>query len=859
MNMFARFQSRRADSADRQTVEILAPLSGLVVRLSDAPDEAFASGMLGEGIAVDPVSSVLCAPCGGEVVSIAEARHAATIRVANGAEILLHIGVETVALGGEGFKVLVRAGARVKAGDPLIEFDMDGTARKAKSLVSPVIVINGDDFVVRRCTEKKEAATGDFLMEIARQSEETMPEEVAGGGEAGGTAIVRLAHGVHARPAAEIVARAKEYSASVEISMGARRATARSVSSLMGLGAKYGDEVLIVARGRDASAAVAEIKSCLAAGSTELDARTPVKPATASNESKEAAPAPIAGAATFSGVMASPGVAIGTAHVLAAPETAIEEAGKGVEEEQVRFEQALDAVRTHIAASITNGSSPHGDILQTHVDLLDDPELVDTAAARIVSGKSAAFAWRSVMREQASMLRAMDDARMAERAADFVDLERQVLAALHGEETNENELPASAVLIADEIFPSQLLRLDREQLAGICMARGGPTSHASILAASKGIPTLVAVGPAVLGAKSGSTIIIDADRGEMSISPSEEVVATTRAKLERRRELRARALETGESVCRTADGARIEILANLASPAEAEIAVRNYAEGCGLLRTEFLFLDRNDPPSENEQAAEYQAIADSLGARPLVVRTLDVGADKAVPYLQFEKEDNPALGLRGVRASLARPELLETQLRAILRVRPKGRCRIMAPMVASLGELRAVRAMLGRIREALDYRDPAPLGVMVETPAAAILADQIAAEADFLSIGTNDLAQYVLAMDRGNAGLAAEIDALNPAVLRLIRMTGEAGARHGKRVSVCGGLASDFTAAPLLIGLGVGALSGSAPRIPELKAFIRTLRKDECEAAAREALDLKDASAVRAFARETWPQLAEWT
>lgn len=858
MNMFARFQSRRADSADRQTVEILAPLSGLVVRLGDAPDEAFASGMLGEGIAIDPVNSMLCAPCGGEVVSIAEARHAATIRAANGAEILLHIGVETVALGGEGFKVLVRAGARVKAGDPLIEFDMDGTARKAKSLVSPVIVINGDDFVVRRCTEKKEAATGDFLMEIERQSGEMMPEGVAEGGEAGGTAIVRLAHGIHARPAAEIVARAKEYSASVEISVGARRATARSVSSLMGLGAKYGDEVLIVARGRDASAAVAEIKNCLAAGSTDPNAPAAIKPE-AQDESREAAPAPIAGAATFSGVMASPGVAIGTAHVLAAPETAIEEAGKSVEREQVRFEQALDAVRMRIAAAIVAGSSPHGDIFQAHLDLLDDPELIGAAAALITSGKSAAFAWRSVMREQASMLRAMDDARMAERAADFVDLERQVLAALRGEETNENELPASAVLIADEIFPSQILRLDREQLAGICMARGGPTSHASILAASMGIPTLVAVGSDMLGAKSGSTVIVDADKGEMSISPSEEVVATTRAKLERRRELRARALETGESVCRTADGARIEILANLASPAEAEIAVRNYAEGCGLLRTEFLFLDRNDPPSENEQAAEYQAIADSLGERPLVIRTLDVGADKAVPYLQFEKEDNPALGLRGVRASLARPELLETQLRAILRVRPKGRCRIMAPMVASLGELRAVRAMLGRIREALDYRDPAPLGVMVETPAAAILADQIAAEADFLSIGTNDLAQYVLAMDRGNAGLAAEIDALNPAVLRLIRMTGEAGARHGKRVSVCGGLASDFTAAPLLIGLGVGALSGSAPRIPELKAFIRTLRKDECEAAAREALDLKDASAVCAFARETWPQLAEWT
>jgi phosphocarrier protein FPr/phosphocarrier protein len=564
--------------------------------------------------------------------------------------------------------------------------------------------------------------------------------------------------------------------------------------------------------------------------------------------------AAITGPASFAGVTASPGVAIGVAHVIALADAAIDETGKGVAYERARLDAALAAVGGRLKAEIAKGAAPYTDILQAHADLLDDPELVAKAASQIAAGKSAGRAWRAVMREQAEILGAMEDARMAERAADFVDLERQVLAMLRGDESGD-ALPENAVLIADEIYPSQLLRLDRARLAGIATARGGPTSHASILASSMGIPAIVALGPAVLGAAPGSTVIVDADKARVHVSPDDGIVAETRATQGRKRALRARALAAGAEDCRTADGARIEALANLASSAEAEIAAGNFAEGCGLLRTEFLFLNRSTPPSEAEQTAEYQAIADTLGNRPLVVRTLDVGADKSVPYIPLAKEENPALGLRGVRASLARPDLLEAQLRAILAVRPAGRCRIMLPMITSLAELRAVRAVLARH----ESDRPAALGVMIETPAAAVLADQLAAEADFLSIGTNDLAQYVLAMDRGNARLAAGIDALAPAVLRFIAMTGEAGARSGAPVGVCGGLASDFVAAPLLIGLGVGALSGAASRIPELKAFIRTLRKSECEAAARRALELEDSAAVRAFARQTWPQLDEWT
>ncbi|MBW8859910.1 MAG: phosphoenolpyruvate--protein phosphotransferase, partial [Caulobacter sp.] len=302
--------------------------------------------------------------------------------------------------------------------------------------------------------------------------------------------------------------------------------------------------------------------------------------------------------------------------------------------------------------------------------------------------------------------------------------------------------------------------------------------------------------------------------------------------------------------CATADGVRIEVFGNVGSLADARAAAAHGAEGCGLLRTEFLFLERQTPPDEDEQARQYQAIADALAGKPLIIRTLDVGGDKAAPYLPIPAEDNPALGLRGVRVSLWRPHLLKTQLRAILRVKPPpgssgGQCRIMVPMVASLEELRAVRAVLDEAQRELKITGKVALGVMIETPAAAVTADLLAAEADFLSIGTNDLTQYVLAMDRGNPEVAAGIDALHPAVLRLIAQTCAGAAKHGRWVGVCGGLASDLAAAPVLVGLGVTELSATAASLAEVKALVRTLEVPACQALARQVLDLSSPQAVR--------------
>jgi phosphocarrier protein FPr/phosphocarrier protein len=372
-----------------------------------------------------------------------------------------------------------------------------------------------------------------------------------------------------------------------------------------------------------------------------------------------------------------------------------------------------------------------------------------------------------------------------------------------------------------------------------------------------GVPALVALGPAVLTVADGAWLVLDAEQGNLSIAPDQIALAAAEQTLAQRRQRQQSERAAAHVDCQTADGERIEVFANLASIAEAQVAVTHGAEGCGLLRTEFLFLDRESPPSEDEQLQQYQGIARALDGRPLVIRTLDIGGDKPIPYLPLPAEQNPALGLRGVRTSLWRPDLLRVQLRAILRVQPVDQCRVLLPMITDPAEIRAVRRMLDEVRRELNISTPVQVGAMIETPASAVIAGRIAREVDFLSIGTNDLTQYTLAMDRGHAELAHRIDGLHPAVLGLIAMTVDAADDHDKLVAVCGGLASEPAAVPILIGLGVRELSVVPTLVPQLKSLIRTLTLEACRSLAQRALALDTAEAVRALANESMtPALA---
>ena len=846
----------------RRRLILLSPLSGWSTPLDEIPDPVFAGRMLGDGLALDPTGATLHAPCDGEIIALPGSRHAVTLRSDAGAEILMHIGIDTVGLGGEGFEAHVKPGQRVAAGDRLVTFDLDLIARRAQSLLTPILVMEGCGFTVVRGIEGREVAVGDILMEIApvaaagerRGAGEPGSAEARTGLAAGEVRRVRVAleHGIHARPAAQIVGALKPLAGEVSLVSQGGTANARSTVALMKLGVHKGDEVEVRAVGKDAGSAVSAVAALLAGAHEESGgsrrAPQPVSAAPVAGHRPGVAVKARAGSA-LPGVIASRGLAVGQAVRFAAREIEVTRSGAGVSHETLQLDQARARVRSRLQAARASAVGAAREIVEAHLELLDDPELTDGALALVADGASAAYAWRQAIRGGIQALRALNDARMAERVDDLLDLERQVLLSLSGDASAAvAELPPDAIVLAEELLPSQLVTLDAKRLAGLCLAGGGATSHVSILAAAMGIPALVALGPSLQGIAEGTPLLLDADAGLLHVDPGADRLTATRRQLELRAARLAAEREAARQDCYTADGKRIEVFANIGSLAEAQAAARNGAEGCGLLRTEFLFLERETPPSEAEQHAEYQRLAEALAGKPLTIRTLDIGGDKPIPYLPMPAEENPALGLRGVRTSLWRPDLLRQQLRAILGVRPYGQCRILLPMITEVAEIRSVRAMVEEARAEIGRREPIEVGVMIETPASALVAESIAAEADFFSIGTNDLTQYTLAMDRGHPELAARLDALHPAVLRLIAHTAAAAEARKRLLAVCGGLASDPVAAPILIGLGVHELSAVPSVIPRLKALIRTLTLADCADAARQALQQNSAEAVRALA-----------
>lgn len=826
---------------------LTAPLKGWIAPLDETPDAVFAERMLGDGLAIDPLDSTLHAPCDAVVTTVHRARHAVTLRAANGAEILIHVGLETVALNGEGFSVFVKEGQSVKAGDRLLGFDLDLLAQKARSLITPVVVTNLDAFEIVRRDQDREIGVGDFLMELSPVGGVAASGLVTDG-EIGREVVVPLVHGIHARPAARIAETARKFIAEIALAAVNRRASAKSPVGVMSLAIRHGDTVQVVASGMDAEAAIAAIVELIESGMGE-GAPVPAKASAPAVTVEPSTPAELPRDGLLKGVLAAPGLAIGKAVRLASADIVVREEGQGVAHEEAALAAAIEIVRQRIEKNAAKGDKARKAILGAHLAFLEDPELAAGARRLIGEGKSAGFAWRKAVGGYVEALRGLGDRRLAERVDDLVDLERQVLRALTGEEDEGATLSPGSILLADELLPSQLMGVDPAAVAGFATARGGPTSHVAILAAAMGIPALVAVGGALLKVKDGATLILDADSGTLRFAPDAPALEAAQTALAQRQQRKAAAQAAAHDPCVTKDGVRIEVFANTGSINDALAAVANGAEGSGLLRTEFLFLDRETPPDEDEQARQYQAIASALDGKPLIIRTLDVGGDKAAPYLPIPAEENPALGLRGVRVSLWRPHLLKTQLRAILRVKPLGQCKIMVPMVASLNELRAVRAMLDETKREMGIVERIELGVMIETPAAAVTADLIAAEADFLSIGTNDLTQYVLAMDRGNPELAASIDALHPAVLRMIDQTCKGAAKHHRWVGVCGGLASDLAATPILLGLGVTELSCTASITPEVKVRVRALSLDACRDLAVQALDQTSPEAVRALVK----------
>ena len=814
-------------------VRLHAPMAGWALDLAQVPDPVFAERMMGEGFAIDPLEGVIRAPCDATVIAVAPTRHSVTLKLANGAELLIHVGLETVALAGDGFTAKVRDGETVTLGQVLLEVDLDPVAARAKSLVTP-ITVTSEGFAVTLHGLDARVKAGDPIADIAPIATDQVAADL-GEDTARCSIRVPLPSGIHARPAARIVAALKPFTAEVTLSAHGKSANARSIVAMLSAGIRHDDEIEIAGRGPDARAAIAAVATLIEQGMGE-ETYLPVAPV--------AVPA---ADGLIHGVRAAPGLAIGPAFQFRPADIAVSEQGNSAAVENA----ALATARTQLLATADNNHGAGADIAAAHRALIDDPELLAAAQSLIARGKSAAFAWRGAIHGHAEAIRATGDRLLIERIADLKDIERQMIALLVGADTAMPAPPRGAILITDELLPSHFAALTGSGIAGICTAYGGPTAHAAILAASAGIPMLVAAGPGVLELEDGRDVVLDADRGTLDPAPKPAARETATARLRRQRDRTVAEIAAAQDACVMADGTRIEIFANLATGAEAGPAVALGAEGCGLLRTEFLFHDRSSAPDEEEQRAAYAAVAEGLAGRPLIIRTLDIGGDKPVAYLPFPHEENPALGARGIRFSLANPAMLATQFRAILHGVPAGQCRIMLPMVVDAGELAAARAILDQARADLGIDTIVPLGVMIETPAAALLADSLARDADFLSIGSNDLTQYALAADRGNPAVAAMVDALHPAVLHLVARAAEGAKAHGRWLGVCGGIASDPAAAAILIGLGVTELSATPAAIPVLKATVRALDMPACRTLAANALSMSTAGDVRALLEGT--------
>ncbi len=517
--------------------------------------------------------------------------------------------------------------------------------------------------------------------------------------------------------------------------------------------------------------------------------------------------------------------------------------------ERARLDQAIATAREQIGhdRETLAQRAGHGEaaIFEAHQVLLEDEALLDPAHQEIEAGATAERAFYDAAEAVAARYRQLDEPLLRERAVDVLDVGRRVVRAITGEAADAG---LSGIVIADELTPADTVGLQPGAVLGIATARGTATAHAAILARALGLPAVVGIGADVLAIEDGTPLLLDGSAGTVQVAPPAEVLEEAERIRERGAQRRAAAQARAHEPGALSDGTRIEVFANLGSAAEAARAVELGAEGVGLLRTEFLFLDRTELPDEDEQTQTLREIAAALEGRPLIVRTLDAGADKPLAALPMPPEANPFLGVRGIRVAIHRPEVLAVQFRAILRVAAEYPVKAMLPMVATVRELIWARSMLEQARAETGILAPLELGIMVEVPSAALTATVLAEHADFFSVGTNDLTQYTMAAERGDERLADLLTGPQPAVLRLISEAVQSAIPRGRFVGVCGELAGDPAAAVLLVGLGVTELSMTPALVPEAKAALREVDLATAKSVAEQALQAPDAASARALA-----------
>ena len=550
----------------------------------------------------------------------------------------------------------------------------------------------------------------------------------------------------------------------------------------------------------------------------------------------------------YKGIAGSEGIGIGKVVLIEEHDLTVEK--KSVTDTDAELKRLQDAIEKFV--SITNEMADKmaktvgeqdADILRCHIIMLQDPMIEEQISALMISEKiSAEMALEQVLDQTAEMFAAVPDELIQQRATDLMDIKSRMLKILMGiEEVDISQVPENTVLVARDLTPSMTAGINPANIAGILTEVGGRTSHSAILARAMEIPAVLSIEGICGIVKNGDTVVLDGSKGEAIVNPDEATVKEFEKKFADYAAEKELLKAYKGKPSQTKDGVKVELVSNIGKPEDADKVVECDGEGIGLFRTEFLFMDRDSVPTEEEQFEAYKKVAETMKGKPVIIRTLDIGGDKAIPYLGLETEENPFLGFRAIRFCLKRRDIYEVQLRALLRASAFGDIKIMVPLVTGVDELRAVKVILEDIKRQLDkdgiaYNKDVKVGVMMETPAACMMADALAKEADFFSIGTNDLTGYTMAVDRGNAKVAYLYSTYNPAVLRAIKRIIECGKAEGIMVGMCGEAAADPKLIPLLLAFGLDEFSVSATSVLKTRKTISDCTIDECKALAEKVM-----------------------
>ncbi len=824
-----------------QIIEVFPPLVGKVINLSDIPDPVFAEKMVGDGFGIEPFDDKVYSPVDGEIKLIHSAKHAITISSCHGFDILIHIGLESVNLRGEGFNMNIKVGDKVKIGQMLGSFDLDLVTQKVKSLISPVIFVDLDiESFGLSSVQQEYASLNTPIILLTKHSKVEMQKDLQESAISSKSIKIVNQQGIHARPAALLNIIARKYMEDlILVKNSGERANLKSITAILTLDLRCGDEVYIVSSNEVAIVEVYDAILAMKDAHDEVD----------NNEEPEIERTNNIVENNYFGITASSGITVGKLIKNVTKIFEVTENSDNPELQKSRFFKALDSVKEAIEFKLStlghNEAKVYKDILSAHLLIIADPQIRDDVVKLIETNKTAEFALQKVIAQSCEALLKTKNKLLIERQADLKDVENQILSSIEGGAKSVSQLLEASILVSEELVPSDIVDLDKN-VVGLVSVKGGVTSHVAILAKAKGVPLIVGVNPAVLSICDERVAILDANNSHLNSLPSNDEIKRVQESSVRLAQIKKANLKVASQEAITLDNIAIDCYGNIATLEDAKGLTNSGASGIGLFRSEFVFYGKDTTPTITEQEEIYANVIKYLEGKPFTIRTLDAGGDKPLAYLKVSEELNPVLGMRGVRLSLEYKEILEEQLTAILNIsKSYPNIRIMLPMVSDLSEYREIRQILLNLKHKLNINNDIPLGIMVEVPSVVLMSEIFAKEVDFFSIGTNDLSQYLLAIDRDHTKLANQIDHMHPSVLRSIETVVNGANCYLKSVSICGVMASETLAIPLLIGLGIRELSMNINTIADNKALIRKLNSKECRKVSQECLSLATASEVR--------------